>query len=184
MHTKYSGFRYLIIIIPIVLALGFLNLAMAAPPEIDSITPDIGSNKVPTQITIHGSGFQPAPKAALYSGGPYITGSYDTPDSASGVYITDTYAYVADGDSGLQVINISEPASPSIVGACDTPGSASGVYVAGTYAYVADYGSGLQIIDISESENPRMIGLCETRDRAFDVCVQGAYAYLTWSSGH
>lgn len=32
-----------------------------------------------------------------------------------------THAYVAEGNSGLQVVDISNPASPVIVGSVDTP---------------------------------------------------------------
>ena len=41
-------------------------------------------------------------------------------------------------DSGLQVIDVSTPASPQIIGSVDTPGIAEGVTVVGTTAYVAD----------------------------------------------
>jgi len=66
-----------------------------------------------------------------------------------------SYAYVADGDSGLQVIDISNPSSPNRVGYYDTPGSAYDVAVKGSYAYVADGSGGLQIyknllIDVEE----------------------------------
>jgi hypothetical protein len=45
---------------------------------------------------------------------------YDTPGAASNV--AGDLAFVADGANGLQIVNITNPASPSIVGACDTPG--------------------------------------------------------------
>ena len=40
--------------------------------------------------------------------------------------------------SGLQVIDVSTPASPQIIGSVDTPGYACDVTVVGTTAYVAD----------------------------------------------
>jgi hypothetical protein len=78
---------------------------------------------------------------------PAIGGACDTPGSALGVYVAGSHAYVADGESGLQVIGISDPANPAIGGACDTPGYANGVYVAGSYAYVADGSYRLQVIE-------------------------------------
>jgi hypothetical protein len=42
------------------------------------------------------------------------------------------------GESGLQVIDISNPPSPVKVGTIDTPGSAIEVAVSGGYAYAAD----------------------------------------------
>jgi hypothetical protein len=77
---------------------------------------------------------------------PRIVAACDTPGSARGIYVTGTYAYVADKQA-LHVIDISNPKNPRIMGACDTPGSAQSVYVTGTYAYVADAGSGLQVIE-------------------------------------
>ena len=61
------------------------------------------------------------------------------------VAVSGTHAYVADRLSGLQVIDISTPASPMIVGSVDTPDGALGIAVSGTHAYVADFRSGLQV---------------------------------------
>jgi hypothetical protein len=54
---------------------------------------------------------------------------------------------VVDYNSGLQVIDISNPKNPSIVGSCDTPNLAIGIYVTDKYAFVADWYSGLQVIE-------------------------------------
>ncbi|MEO0112951.1 MAG: hypothetical protein ABIK80_03215, partial [candidate division WOR-3 bacterium] len=56
-----------------------------------------------------------------------------------------SYAYVADEDSGLRIIDISDPQNPQEVGYYDTPGEARGVYVSGSYVYIADCSVGLQI---------------------------------------
>ena len=69
---------------------------------------------------------------------PTLVGTYDTPGFAIGVAISGSYAYVADGDWGLQIIDVSNPASPTLVGTYDTPGYASDVAISGSYAYVAD----------------------------------------------
>ncbi|MBI2202098.1 MAG: hypothetical protein HYU43_09195, partial [Armatimonadetes bacterium] len=57
------------------------------------------------------------------------------PGSATGraydVAVQGQYAYVADGDAGLQVIDVSNPVNPVRVGGVDTSGSAIGVAVAG-----------------------------------------------------
>ncbi len=79
---------------------------------------------------------------------PYEVGYYDTPGYAWGVYVSGSYAYVADLDAGLRIINVSNPSSPYEVGYYDTPGYAWGVYVSGSYAYVADSDAGLRIIKI------------------------------------
>ena len=57
-----------------------------------------------------------------------------------------TTAYVADDDTGLQVIDVSDPANPTRLGGYDTSGSARGVAVAGNRVYVADYEKGLRVL--------------------------------------
>jgi Ca2+-binding RTX toxin-like protein len=93
------------------------------------------------------------------------------------------YAYVADDSSGLQIINISNPAAPSLSGTYDTTGSANGVEVVGNYAYVADWDSGLQIINISNPAAPSLSGSYDTTGYAQGVQVVGNYAYIADREG-
>jgi hypothetical protein len=110
---------------------------------------------------------------------PTFKGSYNTPGTAYGVVLSGNYAYVADGSSGLQIIEISDPASPTFKGAYNTPGTAYGVALSGNYAYVADgiTTENLQIIDISDPSNPTFKGSYDTR-YAYGVAVSGNYAYV------
>lgn len=43
-----------------------------------------------------------------------IISSYDTPGNSYGVTIVGNYAYIADGEKGLQIIDISDPKKTSI----------------------------------------------------------------------
>jgi hypothetical protein len=105
-------------------------------------------------------------------------GHYDTEGWAYGVALSGNYAYVADSSSGLQIINISNPANPVAVGHYDTEGYAFGVALDGNYAYVADSSSGLQIIDISNPANPVAVGHYDTSGSARGVALSGNYAYV------
>ncbi len=113
-----------------------------------------------------------------YGGYLRVVGSVDTPSYTWGVAISDSYTCVADGVSGLQVIDITNPQSPRIVGSLDTPGDARGVAVSGSYAYVADGASGLQVIDITNPQSPRIVGSVDTPGRAWGIAVSGDYAYV------
>jgi hypothetical protein len=108
---------------------------------------------------------------------PPIVGSVDAPGDAGGVAVAGSHAYVAGGDSGLQVVDVSDAAAPVIVGSVDTPGYARGVAVAGSHAYVAD-GDGLQVIDISDPTLPVIVGSVDTPGDALGVAVAGSYAYM------
>ncbi|WP_226889029.1 DUF4114 domain-containing protein [Nostoc sp. MG11] len=107
----------------------------------------------------------------------FLKGTLDTLGVAYSVAVVDNYAYVADANNGLQIIDITNPSAPFLKGSLDTTGLAYGVAVAGNYAYVADTTSGLQIIDIT---NPAAPSLKSTFDTIFalNVAVVGNYAYV------
>ena len=103
MKEKYFGFTYSLAINSLAimvtaLALWSFNPAVVKAQVINSIQPNKGYTTQSTRVTIKGADFKSPPQAALYGGGPYITGSCDTPDRACGVAISGTCAYVADGD--------------------------------------------------------------------------------------
>ena len=63
--------------------------------------------------------------------GMTLVDSIDTSGSSRGVAIAGDYAFVADGSSGLLVIDISDPANIASVGSSGTPGSSRGVAISG-----------------------------------------------------
>ena len=69
---------------------------------------------------------------------PEVAGQTDVlPGIVGGVVVSGNYAYVADGHSGLRIIDVSNFSGLTEVGSCYTLG-AVGVAVSGNYAYVAD----------------------------------------------
>ena len=104
-------------------------------------------------------------------------GLYKT-KNASGLYVSGSYAYIAFGDSGLRIIDISNPSSPVEVGHYDTPGWAYNLWVSGRYAYIADMDA-LRIIDISNPAFPYGTGVVEAGGAVTDVVVSGCFAYMT-----
>ena len=92
------------------------------------------------------------------------------------VAIQGNYAYVADGQYGLKVLKLTDPANPVLVGSYATAGVAEGVDVQGDYAYVADATNGLFIIDISKPDDPILEASLPTT--ALKVDVVGDYAYV------
>jgi hypothetical protein len=112
-----------------------------------------------------------------------FVGSYITPGSAYDVYISDNYAYVANIDSSLQIINVTDPANPTLAGSCELQDAAMGVFVSGNYAYVANYFAGLQIIDITNPVNPTIVGCYDSLMAPTlvinSVYVSGNYAFIT-----
>jgi hypothetical protein len=88
------------------------------------------------------------------------------------------YAYVADWDNGLVIVNVTNPAAPTLEGSSDTVNKSLGVTVMGNFAYVADYFNGLVILNISNPTLPTLKGSYDTDGRSFKVAVVGNYAYV------
>ncbi|HBY94258.1 MAG TPA: hypothetical protein DEP84_09895, partial [Chloroflexi bacterium] len=119
---------------------------------------------------------------------PREVGASDNPGDAwdVAVAVAGNYAYVVHyvyetnmiRDSGLRVVDVSNPASPREVGIVDTPGQSHDVAVAGSYAYVADGESGLRVVDVSNPTSPREVGAVDTPGYAQGVAVAGNYAYV------
>ena len=109
---------------------------------------------------------------------PVLIGSLNTKGHSNGVAVRAEYAYLADSDEGLQIIDIATPSAPSLVGSLDTDEESLGVAVAGDYAYVADWSAGLKIINIADPSAPNLAGSLDTDGSARGVAVAGDYAYV------
>ena len=107
-----------------------------------------------------------------------LLGSYDTPGSAEGVFVSGNYAYVADGLYGVRIIDVSDPASPVEVAYYDSPGQAHRVFVEGNLLYVADGSEGLRIVDVSDPISPVEIGAYNTPGTAMGVFALFPYVFL------
>ncbi|MFZ2634560.1 MAG: hypothetical protein WA081_01395 [Desulfosalsimonadaceae bacterium] len=108
----------------------------------------------------------------------YLTGFCPTPGEAKDVKISGDFAFVADGEMGLQIIDMTDKTAPAIVGSCDTPGFASGVFVTGSYAYIADGDMGIAVVNVSNKTAPVRIASIDTPGVAENVAVAGNYAFI------
>jgi len=108
----------------------------------------------------------------------FEVGFYDTEGWAMDLDVVGNFAYIADWDNGLRVIDISNRDNPIEIGSDDRNDYALGVDVESDYAYVAYGWDGLRIYDISDKEQPEEIGEYQTVGQAYDVFIDDNYAYL------
>jgi len=129
----------------------------------------------------------------------------------SDIYVADGYAYVAAYESGLRIIDVSDPTAPLEVGVYQPPlrnwndfpsipspdpprymfqEGARGVIVrreatGQTYAYVAAYAAGLRVVDVSDPTTPIEVGIYEYELPAAPtaVTVRDNYAYVAAGRG-
>jgi len=93
--------------------------------------------------------------------------------------VAENYAYVADSDYGLLIVDVSNPAAPTLKGSYDTAGSSEGVAVEGNYAYVADGFNGLEIFRIVPSISPQL--LIVTSPNGAENWTQGTTQTIRWN---
>ena len=103
--------------------------------------------------------------------------------AANNVDVAGDYAYVASGDTGLTVVDVSDRETPEIVSTLDTSGNSLDVKAFGNIAYVADGVAGLQIIDVSDPATPQLLATHDTAGSAVDVKVNLRYAYIADENG-
>jgi hypothetical protein len=73
--------------------------------------------------------------------------------------VEDGIAYIADGNGGVEVVDVSDPLNPAVIGYVDLIDGSTGIKVDGVYAYVSEYIlGGLQVVDISNPANPTVAG--------------------------
>ncbi len=65
-----------------------------------------------------------------------------------GVAVSGDTVYVADGDGGVRVLDVSDPATPQEVGVYRTGGPAMAIAVVDNTLYVADFMQGLLVLDV------------------------------------
>jgi hypothetical protein len=88
-------------------------------------------------------------------------GSYNTPGKIYSIDVNENYAYIADWENGLRIIDILGLADPSLVGSYDIWG---------------------QVIDSSYPDNGPYYVSYPTTNTSYDLTISGNYAYAIYSS--
>jgi hypothetical protein len=143
-------------------------------------------------VTAYDNTEEPKPNESTQPGAEYVLPNevtpelaalYDSNGSVEDVYVVNGYAYVADGNMGLKIYNITDPyekdGDKALIGSVDTAGYAYGIYVYGRYAYVADGSNGVVIVNVSDPSSPSIVNTISVSNLdARSVFVNGKYAYV------
>ncbi|MGZ5486813.1 MAG: LVIVD repeat-containing protein [Nitrososphaeraceae archaeon] len=97
---------------------------------------------------------------------------------SNGIFVVGDYAYLANGNNGLAIVNIKDNKNPYLESQIDTTGYANAVFVYNDIAYVADGESGLQIISIKDKSNPKIVFSFDTKGYSSDVFVDEKNVYI------
>lgn len=109
---------------------------------------------------------------------PTRAGIHNTSGTSHAVVVVGDRAFVADGEAGVQILDVSNPAAAVHLGGFNTSGTAVDLQVDGNWAYVADSDAGLAILDVRNPSAPVRVGLLNGGRRVNAVKVVGGFAYL------
>jgi formylglycine-generating enzyme required for sulfatase activity len=104
---------------------------------------------------------------------------------AKAVAVKEGFAYVADNEMGVAVLDVRQRVLGlvRVVSATDTEGKAQGIDVAGSYAYVADGKAGLAVLEIHEGDPPIPVGRLELPGDSRDIVVREGVAFIAAEDG-
>ncbi|MDO8617764.1 MAG: hypothetical protein Q7N87_02660 [Candidatus Uhrbacteria bacterium] len=97
------------------------------------------------------------------------------------VFVSGAYAYVVDAQTtgGLNIVDISTPASSTLVGTSASLNIPTDVFVSGRYAYISsDADLRLVVMDVSDPTNPFIVGTSGSTQQGRAVYVSGHHAYI------
>ncbi len=115
---------------------------------------------------------------------PVLVTQHDVPGFACAVDISGDHAYVGTIDFGMNVLDISDIASPSAAGYYYYNQPIWDIKVSGNHAYLAVGGSnGLLVLDVSDPENPAYAGTVLTSGSAIELEIDGDFMFLATQSG-
>ena len=100
--------------------------------------------------------------------------------------VAGNYAYVADGIDDLQVIDITDPASPVVVDSLSLTGDQMGIAVNGQYVYMVWVGGnagGLHVVKVSTGVSPTLVATLNLTGFPAGLAVNGTYAYVALGDG-
>lgn len=123
---------------------------------------------------------------------PLLLGKADTGSEAGDfdidVKIAGTIAYVAGGNRGLILVDISNPSQPAVLRVIRniTPGfrlTPHQITVDGNQVFGADGFYGFWIVDVTNPAAPVLVGQAPSIEPAYSLEVSGTYAYLGGNGG-
>jgi len=109
---------------------------------------------------------------------PVKVGSLRLPGLIKSIAATNSFAFVACGNAGVQFVDISNSSAPVHRKTFDSSGHAYCVAVSGTSLFLADGRSGVRVFDISSPASPILIGAFHTSGPARSLTVAGDSVFV------
>ena len=114
-----------------------------------------------------------------------IISEVNTPGTAVDVKVYGNYAYIADKEYGISVIDISDITRPELIYNHDTSGYAQRIDAEGDYLAVASGGGGVYLFDISDRAQPEFTDRWDDSDigYTYDVDIHEGEVFVATREG-
>ena len=109
-------------------------------------------------------------------------GTVDTPGSAIAVAPAEHVAYLADRQSGVRVLDVSDPGAPREASAFEARDFVLAVEVDGERLFAATRGAGIRVLAATEPTHLQQTAALETEGEAWDAQLSGGLLYVAAGS--
>lgn len=109
------------------------------------------------------------------SGGYTVVAKLPTPGFAQDIDVRDTLAYIAEGEGGLAVVSVANPARPNLLSVCymGVRGYSYKIARRNSIAYLATGGFGINTVDVTDPYVPAFVAHYGGASSTNDVAVFG-----------
>lgn len=111
-------------------------------------------------------------------GAPVARGIFDTPGSATAAVVYGNIGFIADGATGLRMVNLTNLDSPTAFGSYAPTGSVFGLCLQTNLLYLALGSNGVAIVDVSTPAQPVHVGAFDTPGNALNLDVTNGRAFV------
>jgi len=102
-----------------------------------------------------------------------------TDHTIHGIHHHEGMLYLALGEGGVGVYDITDPLHPELIGNYSSGGYIQSVVTVGDTAYVADWYKGLILLSVEDPGNPLYLGGTDVIDMATSITVIDSFIYVT-----
>ena len=107
---------------------------------------------------------------------------FDSVNNVEDVAVNGPLAYIADGEDGVSIIDISNVSQLEEVGAIDTAGNAMDVAVCGKTMFVADDDNGFSVYDASDPNDITLVDNYDAGGNSYSIDLKRSYACVAEGS--
>jgi hypothetical protein len=111
---------------------------------------------------------------------PFIIREVTIPNSIStDVFLLDDYAFIASWNTGMRIVDITNPYGAYYAGGFELPGSTRMIFASGDYAYITMPDYGVAVLDVKSRITPHFAGIYHSPLGGNGICARDSMIYVS-----